>query len=164
MQIHSFLSFVILQKKYAFGFLVLLDFFAFCIIVVVPIMIQTYSAPQNDCLNLRFVKDFLIVGTKMARNGHKMDISQIQILMINLQILTHQAHQNDYLNISFVKIINSVGKKNDQKWSYSGKFINSLSFRNSLYIYLHCVRSFFLMHHNLGHSKIRIYLERSFTL
>ena len=47
-------------------------------------MIQTCSAPQKDCPNLRFVKDFHIVGTKMARNGPKMAIYQMQILMINL--------------------------------------------------------------------------------
>ena len=47
-------------------------------------MNQTCSAPQNDRLNLRFVKDFHIVGTKMARNGPKMAIYQTQILMINL--------------------------------------------------------------------------------
>ena len=61
-------------------------------------MIQTSSAPQNDCLNLSFVKDFCIVGTKMARNGDKMArngdkmarngdkmaIYQMQILLINL--------------------------------------------------------------------------------
>ena len=58
--------------------------FMFCVISVVPIMIQTCSAPQNDRLNLRFVKDFHIVGTKMARNGPKMAIYQMQILMINL--------------------------------------------------------------------------------
>ena len=57
---------------------------AFCVITVVPIMIQTCSAPQNDRLNLSFVKDFHIVGTKMARSGRKMAIYQMQILMINL--------------------------------------------------------------------------------
>ena len=60
-------------------------FFAFCVITVLPIMIQTCSAPRNDRLNLSFVKDFHIVGTKlMARNGRKMTIYQMQILMINL--------------------------------------------------------------------------------
>ena len=61
-----------------------MGFFAFCVISVVPIIIQTYSAPQNDRLNLIFVKDFHIVGTKMARNGRKKAISQMQALMINL--------------------------------------------------------------------------------
>ena len=56
----------------------------FTVITVVPIMIQTCSAPQNDRLNLSFVKDFYKVSTKMARNGCKMAIYQLQILMINL--------------------------------------------------------------------------------
>ena len=30
---------------------------AFCVITFEPIEIQTYSAPQNDRLNLNFVKD-----------------------------------------------------------------------------------------------------------
>ena len=34
-----------------------LDSFAFCVISFEPIEIQTCSAPQNDCLNLSFVKD-----------------------------------------------------------------------------------------------------------
>ena len=50
------------------------EIFAFCVIPVLPIMIQTCLAPQNDCLNLSFVKDFHIVGTKMAKNGRKMTI------------------------------------------------------------------------------------------
>ena len=52
--------------------------------IIVPIMIQTSLGPQNVRLNLSFVKDFHIVGTKMARNGRKMAIYQMQILMINL--------------------------------------------------------------------------------
>ena len=35
--------------------------FAFCIITFEPIEVQTCSAPQNDCLNLSFVKDMYIV-------------------------------------------------------------------------------------------------------
>ena len=31
----------------------------------------TGLAPQNDRLNLSFVKDFHVVGTKMTRNGRK---------------------------------------------------------------------------------------------
>ena len=34
----------------------------------------TLKAPQSDGLNLSFVKYFHTVGTKMARNGHKMAI------------------------------------------------------------------------------------------
>ena len=61
-----------------------MEIFAFCVITVVPIMIQTCSTPQNDRLNFHFVKNFHIVGTKMARNGCKMAIYLMQILMINL--------------------------------------------------------------------------------
>ena len=38
--------------------------FAFCAITVVPIMIQTCSAPQNDHLNLSFVKDLYLAAEK----------------------------------------------------------------------------------------------------
>ena len=65
-------------------FLHFLVLFVFCVIPVVPIMIQICLAPQNDRLNLNFVKYFHIVGIKMARNGRKMAIYQMQILMINL--------------------------------------------------------------------------------
>ena len=34
----------------------------------------THKAPQNDCLNLSFVRDELTYGKKMARNGRKMAI------------------------------------------------------------------------------------------
>jgi hypothetical protein len=32
---------------------------------------KTKYIPQNDRLNLSFVKDFYLVGKKMTRNGHK---------------------------------------------------------------------------------------------
>ena len=73
----------IVEKK-AFVFFVFLDVFVFCVITVVPFMIQTCSTPQNDHLNLSFVKYFHIVCTKMTRNCRKMAIYQVQILMINL--------------------------------------------------------------------------------
>jgi hypothetical protein len=68
-------------KKNALFFFAFWVFFAFCVITVVPIMIQTCLEPKNDRLNLSFVKDFHIVGTKMARNGSKMAIYQMQILI-----------------------------------------------------------------------------------
>jgi hypothetical protein len=34
-----------------------------------PIEVQTHSAPQNDRLNLSFVKDKKVVAKKMARNN-----------------------------------------------------------------------------------------------
>ena len=83
MQIFPFPVFCDIVEKKAFvvfaGF-----FFAFCVITIVPIMIQTCLAPQNDRLNLSFVKDFHMVGKKMARNGWKMAIYQMQVLMISL--------------------------------------------------------------------------------
>jgi hypothetical protein len=84
MQIFPFQFFCdIVEKKCTGAFCLFGFFFAFCVITVVPIMIQTCSAPQSDRLNLHFVKDFHLVGTKLARNGCKMAIL-MQILMINL--------------------------------------------------------------------------------
>ena len=44
-------------------------FFPFCVIIIVPIMIQTSLGPQNVRLNLSFVKDKHTYGKKMARKG-----------------------------------------------------------------------------------------------
>ena len=53
-----------------------------------PFFWQLYDyVSQNwgsDCHYKVLVKDFHIVGTKMARNGRKMAIYQMQILMVNL--------------------------------------------------------------------------------
>ena len=85
MQIFPFLVFCnIVEKNTIFVFFLFLAFIAFCVITVVPIMIQTCSGPQNDRLNLSFVKDFLIGGTKMTRIGHNLAIYQMQSLMVNL--------------------------------------------------------------------------------
>ena len=46
----------------------------FYVVTFDPIEIQTHQAPQNDRLNLSFLKDFHVVGEKMARKGHKMAI------------------------------------------------------------------------------------------
>ena len=78
------------------------------------------------------MKDFHIVGTKMARIGHKMTIYLMQILMINLdpfsqdlawpqstfcvitfepiKVKTCSAPQIDRLNLSFVKYIHVDGE------------------------------------------------------
>ncbi len=82
MQIYPYMFFGNIVEKNAFEFFGFLGFFPFCVIIIVPIRIQTSLGPQNDRLNLIFVKDFLIVGTKMVRNGCKMAIYQMQILMI----------------------------------------------------------------------------------
>ena len=72
-----FCFFAILQKIGQMGCFALLIFFAFQVIKFVPIKIQTWSAPQNDRLNLSFVKYEYKVGKKMTRNGHKMAIYQL---------------------------------------------------------------------------------------
>ena len=51
--------------------------FAFCVIAFEPIKIQTCSAPQNDRLNLSFVKDKTCSWQKMARYGRYMAIYQL---------------------------------------------------------------------------------------
>ena len=51
-----------------------MEIFAICVITFNPIGIQTYLAPQNDRLNLSFVKDIHVVGEKMTRSGFKMAI------------------------------------------------------------------------------------------
>ena len=48
-----------------------MEIFAFCVITVEPIKIQTCSAPQNDHLNLSFVKEIYVVCENMARKGLK---------------------------------------------------------------------------------------------
>ena len=58
--------------------------YAFCIITSWPIEIQTHSAPQNDRLNLSFVKGTYVDGKKMARIGRKMVIYESQILRNSL--------------------------------------------------------------------------------
>ena len=58
--------------KFATG--VEMEIFVVCVITFEPIEIQTCSSPQNDSLNLSFVKDENIVGEKMTRNGRKMAI------------------------------------------------------------------------------------------
>ena len=55
----------------AIGFFAFLSFLGFCVIKFVPIKIKTHKAPQNDRLNLSFVKDVHIIGEKMARSGCK---------------------------------------------------------------------------------------------
>ena len=51
--------------------------FAFYVITFLPNKIQTRKAPQNDRLNLSFVKDTHTVGKRMARYGRKMAIYQL---------------------------------------------------------------------------------------
>ena len=47
------------------------NIFAFCVITSEPIEVQTRSAPQNDHLNLNFVKDSCRKnGQKWLKNGN----------------------------------------------------------------------------------------------
>ena len=50
------------------------EIFLFCVITFEPIKIQTCLAPQNDGLNLSFVKYIHLDGGKLARNGRKTPI------------------------------------------------------------------------------------------
>ena len=54
--------------------LVVTSSFVFYVITFEPIEVQTRSAPQNDRLNLSFVKDTYVDGRKLARNGRKTTI------------------------------------------------------------------------------------------
>ena len=49
--------------------------------------VQTCSVPQNDRLNLSFVKDIYVVAKKMTRSGHKTAIYRSQILGKTLYVL-----------------------------------------------------------------------------
>ena len=55
-----------------------MEIFAVFVITFEPIKIQTCSSPQNDRLNLSFVKDIKVIGKKPTRYGHKMDFCQLQ--------------------------------------------------------------------------------------
>ena len=50
--------------------------FVFFVITFDPIKILTCSAPQNDRLNLSFVKDINLDGEKMTINSRKMLITR----------------------------------------------------------------------------------------
>ena len=51
-----------------------MEFWAFFDISDKPIKIQTLSAPQNDRLNLLFMKDMYVRAQKMVKNGLKIVI------------------------------------------------------------------------------------------
>ena len=61
------------------------EIFVFCAITFEPIKIQTCLAPQNDGLNLSFVKDTYADGEKLARNGRKTADSLIKDAVITVQ-------------------------------------------------------------------------------
>jgi hypothetical protein len=53
-----------------------MEIFAVGVITFEPIRIQTCSSPQNDLLNLNFVKDIKVIGKKPTRYGHKMSVAK----------------------------------------------------------------------------------------
>jgi hypothetical protein len=96
----------------------------FYVITFEPIEVQTRSAPQNDRLNLSFVKDTYVDGRKLARIGRKTTIYILRIRQVRknifafcvitsepIEVQTRSAPQNDRLNISFVKDIYVDGRK-----------------------------------------------------
>ena len=68
-----------------------------------PSEVQTCSAPQNDCLNLSFVKGIHVDSKKMARNGRRTAIycfNRTQQSDEEIQILINycaQIESNGYL-------------------------------------------------------------------
>ena len=84
MQTFPFPFFSNIVEKNAFGFFVFLSFICIlchnCCTNHDSDLFSTSKWPSEP----PFVKDFHLVGTKMARNGCKMAIYQMQILMINL--------------------------------------------------------------------------------
>ena len=60
--------------------------FVFFVILFVPIKIQTWLTPQNDHLNLSFVKHKHVVGKKMARYGLKMAIYQLLFFLESAEL------------------------------------------------------------------------------
>ena len=57
------------------------DFNQYHVVAFDPIKIYTHLAPQNDRLNLSFVKDIYVVAKKMARNVQKMAIFETWIFI-----------------------------------------------------------------------------------
>ena len=55
------------------------EIFAFCVVTFEPIKIWTFFAPQNDRLNLSFVKDIYVIGKRITRSGLKAAIYHLQI-------------------------------------------------------------------------------------
>ena len=55
--------------------------FFICVSVISfgPIKAQTRSTPQNERLNISFVKDIMVAGKKLARNCPRTDCCQLQI-------------------------------------------------------------------------------------
>ena len=58
-----------MQKTYKIAKRNEMEIFAFGVITFEPIKIQPCLAPQNDRLNLIFVKDFHLIAEKIARSS-----------------------------------------------------------------------------------------------
>jgi hypothetical protein len=56
---------------------------AFCVIAFDQIEVKTHSAPQNDCLNLVFVKGIYVDGGKLSRNGRKTAILAARVWVVS---------------------------------------------------------------------------------
>ena len=104
------------------------DSWAFCVIAFEPIELQTCSVPQNDRLDLSFVKDQHTAGKKWPDMVVKWPFVNYYLLKVSqacarppfiseaihfkpIKIQTHQAPKNDRLNLSFVKDKHTVGEK-----------------------------------------------------
>ena len=77
--------------------------FTFCAITFEPIEVQTCSAPQNDRLNLCFVKDTYVDGKKLARNGRKTADSLLKDAVLTVQISFCLSITSSLLAICFLK-------------------------------------------------------------
>ena len=54
-----------------------LFFYSYYVVAFDPIKILTHKGPQNDGLNLSFVKDVNVVAKKWPKNGHKMAMYEL---------------------------------------------------------------------------------------
>ena len=109
--------------------LVVTSSFAFYVITFEPIEVQTRSAPQNDRLNLSFVKDIYVDGGKLARNGRKMTIyiswvSQVRKNIFAFCVITSEPIEVQHLKMTvWTSVLSNTwgsSQKNGQKWSKNG--------------------------------------------
>ena len=89
------------------------NIFAFCVINIEPIEVQTHSAPRNDRLNLCFVKDTYVDGEKLARNGRKTADSLLKDAVLTVQVrfrlsITSSLVYLLTLDIDFTLFLNTV--------------------------------------------------------
>ena len=100
------------EKSCVFSCLLVTAPCAICVISFEPFKVQTCSPPQNDHLNLSFVKGIYVDNGKLAKNSQKMTIyhfvsSQVQKTIFAfcvmtfepIKVQTHSAPQNDHLSL-----------------------------------------------------------------